>query len=174
MYLKNNDLVIREATYLDAEQLCSWWENGKIMAHAGFPNGIRTDIDVLRNNLRQNKENFKTLIIEINSKPVGEMNFRIEAKIAEIGIKICNFSYHEKGYGTKALKILISYLFDEMNVDKIILDTNLTNTRAQHVYENLNFKKVDVKINSWTNQLGELQSSINYELTKDLFCKNLI
>ena len=47
---------------------------------------------------------------------------------------------------------------------KIIFDTNLTNTRAQHVYEKLGFKKIGIKNNSWKNQLGELQSSVDYKL----------
>ena len=52
---------------------------------------------------------------------------------------------------------------------KIILDTNLNNTRAQHVYEKLGFKKIRVKNNSWKNQLGELQSSVEYELVEEYF-----
>lgn len=39
MYLKYKNLTIRNATTDDAELLCSWWNDGKIMAHAGFPNG---------------------------------------------------------------------------------------------------------------------------------------
>ena len=55
------------------------------------------------------------------------------------------------------------------NALKIILDTNLNNTRAQHVYEKLGFKKVRVKNNSWKNQLGEWQSSVDYELVEENF-----
>ena len=39
MFLKHNNLIIRNATEKDAEQLALWWNDGKIMAHAGFPNG---------------------------------------------------------------------------------------------------------------------------------------
>jgi len=87
--------------------------------------------------------------------------------VSEIGIKICDFFYQEKGYGTKAIKMLIIYLFDELKVKKIILDTNLNNTRAQHVYEKIGFKKVAVQNNSWKNQIGVLQSSVDYELKKE-------
>ena len=65
--------------------------------------------------------------------------------------------------------MLINELF-HMGAKIIILDTNINNTRAQHVYEKLGFKKVKVRYDSWKNQLGELQSSIDYELTKDNFC----
>nr|WP_261854701.1 GNAT family protein [Clostridium folliculivorans] len=84
-------------------------------------------------------------------------------------MKICDFNYQEKGYGTKALKLLISYLFDNLKVEKIILDTNINNTRAQHVYEKLGFKKIATRINSFKNQLGVFQSSIDYELINNDF-----
>ena len=56
-----------------------------------------------------------------------------------------------------------------MGAQLIFLDTNLNNTRAQHVYEKLGFKKVAIHNDSWRNQLGELQSSVDYELTIDDF-----
>lgn len=168
MYLKQDNLVIRAVAKEDAECLCKWWSDGAIMAHAGFPNGLKTDVDKLRERLdkQKDRESSKTLIIEIDSKPVGEMSFSIDNGIAEIGIKICDFSYQEKGFGTKVLNMLITYLFNKKSVEKIVLDTNLRNTRAQHVYEKLGFKKVCVRGNSWEDQLGELQSSVDYELVR--------
>jgi len=56
-----------------------------------------------------------------------------------------------------------------MGYRQIILDTNLNNTRAQHVYEMLGFQKVRINENSWTNQVGEVQSSVDYALTHDNF-----
>lgn len=65
--------------------------------------------------------------------------------------------------------MLIQMLFLEMSYDKIILDTNLNNTRAQHVYEKIGFRKLRVNVNSWKNQLGEFQSSVDYEIKRDEF-----
>jgi RimJ/RimL family protein N-acetyltransferase/2'-5' RNA ligase len=139
------------------------------MAHAGFPKGIHTDADKLMEKINNETDTSRRLIIEIDFDRVGEMSYRIQDDVAEIGIKICNFSYHEKGYGTKVLKMLIEYLFKEMNVQKIILDTNLNNTRAQHVYEKIGFKKIGVRIDSWRDQLGVLRSVIDYELRREEF-----
>lgn len=169
MYIKNDNLVLRHATTDDVQTLCNWWSDGKVMAHAGFPNGIHTDANELTDKIKNETDSSRRLIIEIDSLKVGEMSYRIEDRVAEIGVKICDFSYQEKGYGTKILKMLIGYLFTEMNVQKIILDTNLGNTRAQHVYENIGFRKVAVRMNSWKNQLGVLQSAVDYELTKEDF-----
>lgn len=166
MDLLNDNLAIREATIHDAQLLCDWWSDGEVMAHAGFPKGVYTDKNELIKRIQKSSESSKILIIEINNIPVGEMNYNIDNSIAEIGIKICNLKYQEKGYGTKVLKMLINYLFNELKVEKIILDTNLKNARAQHVYEKIGFKQVNIRIDSWKNQLGELQSSVDYELLR--------
>ncbi|GFP75373.1 GNAT family N-acetyltransferase [Clostridium fungisolvens] len=167
MYLSSKEIIIRHATISDVQTLCKWWADGEVMAHAGFPNGIYTDSDKLMDSIRNETDSARRLIIEIDNKCVGEMNYAIKDKVAEIGIKICDFTYQEKGYGTKALKMLIVYLFDDLKVEKIILDTNINNTRAQHVYEKLGFKRIATRINSFKNQLGVFQSSIDYELIKE-------
>lgn len=169
MYLNNNNLVIRQATEVDAQILCDWWADGSIMSHAGFPNGVETDLEQLRVRLRNQKRNNRLLIIEVEEIPIGEMSYQISNNVSEIGIKICNFSYQEKGIGTRALKMLINYLFEEVAVKKLTLDTNLDNKRAQHVYEKLGFRQVAVRIDSWKDQLGVLQSSVEYELVKENF-----
>lgn len=65
--------------------------------------------------------------------------------------------------------MLITSLFNDLGYQKVVLDTNLENTRAQHVYEQLGFIKLRVNENSWTNQIGELQSSVDYELDQKNF-----
>lgn len=166
MLLKYKNLTIRNAVVEDAEQLAAWWNNGKIMAHAGFPNGIGQTTEEIAASLKNDTdETNRRLIIEIEQIPAGEMNYRNKGEnIAEIGIKICDFSFQNKGLGKILLSMLIASLFDSMGYQKIILDTNLKNTRAQHVYEELGFKKIRVLENSWKDQLGQLQSSVDYEL----------
>jgi len=144
------------------------------MAHAGFPNGLNTSIEEITNKLNHEDINHRRLMIEIDAIRVGEMSFRIIDHVAEIGIKICDFTYQEKGYGTKALKMLIEYLFYQRDVDKIILDTNLKNTRAQHVYEKIGFQKVRVNVDTWKDQLGEWQTSVDYELYREDYHKETV
>ena len=172
MYLMEGRLVIRNATTEDASTLCNWWNDGEVMAHAGFPNGIGTTEQAITDSLKNETDQNRRLILEIDGIPIGEMSYRaVDEKVAEIGIKICDFSQQEKGFGTKFIEMLINFLFVEMGYTKIILDTNLKNTRAQHVYEKIGFRKIAVKIDAWKNQLGELQSSIDYELSKDEYVK---
>ncbi len=169
--IKYKDIVIRNATVEDAIILETWWNDGNIMAHAGFPNGTGQTAESIAERIRSDADKLhRRMIIELFGVPIGETNYyNVSDGIAEIGIKICDFSKHNKGYGKIILSMLISYLFDELGYEKIVLDTNLNNKRAQHVYEQLGFRKVRVRENSWRNQLGELQSAVDYELEKTEF-----
>lgn len=167
MLLKQDNLTIRNATADDAQQLAAWWNDGSVMAHAGFPNGLGTTVEKVIAGIAKNTEKKRLHIIEENGIPIGEMNYRTtESGAAEIGIKICSPSCQNRGLGRKLLKMFIDGLFNDLGYDEIILDTNLDNLRAQHVYESLGFEKVRVNIDSWTDQLGNKQSSVDYRMKK--------
>jgi len=166
MEISNKKLMIRSASVNDVDTLCEWWSDGQIMAHAGFPDGIKTDKENLRLKLENQDDNLHSIMIVYDDISIGEMSYRIKNDIAEIGIKICNFEYQDRGLGKIYLKMLINYLFSELCVEKIVLDTNLKNKRAQYVYETLGFKKVNINIDAWKDQRGFNQSSVDYELNK--------
>ena len=164
MILQNGNLTIRTAASSDAAQLTAWWNDGAVMAHAGFPNGLGTTVEKVIAGLGNGR-----LILEENERLIGEACYRkVGEGIAEIGIKICETDCQNRGLGRIILSMLISWLF-EQGYEKIVLDTNLTNLRAQHVYESLGFRKLRINYDSWTDQLGNKQSAVDYELTKDNF-----
>ncbi|MBQ1257535.1 MAG: GNAT family N-acetyltransferase [Clostridia bacterium] len=170
MFAAYENITIRNAEASDCPQLAAWWNDGNVMAHAGFPMGLNTTAEKIAESISSDTDDTRRrLILEYSNAPIGEMSFRNQGNgIVEIGIKICEAVYQEKGIGRKALSLLIQSLFD-MGFTKIVLDTNLTNTRAQHVYELLGFQKTGVRIDSWRDQMGNYQSAVDYELTKAFF-----
>jgi len=170
MKISYQDITIREAVPEDAFQLCAWWNDGSVMAHAGFPNGLGTTIEKIISQISDRSTKHYRHVILYQNRLIGEMNYReVAPRTCEIGIKICEPSMQNRGLGKVILSMFISALFREYGYRKIILDTNLTNTRAQHVYEQLGFQKLRVNIDSWKDQLGNPQSSVDYELTEDSF-----
>lgn len=164
MHIKYDSLTIRDAVAADAAQLAAWWNDGAVMAHAGFPNGLDTTVEKVIAGLGNGR-----LVLEENERLIGEACYRkVGESIAEIGIKICETDCQNRGLGRIILSMLISWLY-EQGFDKIVLDTNLTNLRAQHVYESLGFRKLRINYDSWTDQLGNKQSAVDYELTEDSF-----
>ena len=65
--------------------------------------------------------------------------------------------------------MFIGELLGPMGYRRIVLDTNLNNRRAQHVYEQLGFRRLGVRKDAWRDQLGVLQSAVDYELRPEDF-----
>ena len=172
MIIEKGKLRIRQATAQDAKILCEWWNDGRVMAHAGFPNGLGISEPEIVAAIQKNSDLHRLLIMEFEYTPIGEMNYRTPREgVAEIGIKICDASKQNLGYGSKFLKMLMQHIFMSMAYNKIILDTNLKNERAQYVYERLGFRKTGTNIDAWKDQLGEMQTSVDYEMSKDEYMK---
>lgn len=171
MFLQNENLTIRNAMPEDAPLLAKWWNDGKIMAHAGFPNGTGEKAADIAESLKGDTDDTQRRhIILRDAIPIGEMNYRNKGeKTAEMGIKICDFSLHDQGIGKKALSMLIGALFQKLGYEKIVLDTNVNNLRAQHVYERLGFQRLGVRENVWKSPTGELHSSVEYEMREKDF-----
>ena len=182
MRLEQGKLCIKNAEKEDCRQLVSWWNDGAVMAHAGFPNGLGTNEEKVQKQIAADSDDTRRhLVIWYDGNRIGEMSYAnlgdsleetgedtIENRTADIGIKICNATFQEKGLGKIVLSMLIRELFSR-GYTKIVLDTNLKNKRAQHVYERLGFQKVNIRMDAWTDQVGEKQSVVDYELTKEHF-----
>ncbi|MFW6319283.1 MAG: GNAT family N-acetyltransferase [Bacillota bacterium] len=174
MILYHERGAIRKATSNDdANTLAKWWADGNVMAHAGFPLGIKTDVEKLKQRLsNQSKNDILWIIEDDDHLPIGEMHYTIEAEKATLGIKICDATKHNKGLGTTILKRMIAHLFSAYPVNYIWLDTMIENTRAQHVYESLHFEKINILKDAWKDQLGNLRTAIEYKLTRETYKKN--
>ena len=170
MNISLDEIRIRNAASADCRQLADWWNDGAVMAHAGFPKGLGTTPDEIARQIANDcNEKGRRLIIEFHERSIGEMSYgNIGNNTAEIGIKICEADCQGKGLGRIILSMFIKELFS-MGFTKIVLDTNLKNLRAQHIYELLGFQKIRVNYDSWKDQLGEWQSSVDYELTYEHF-----
>ena len=63
----------------------------------------------------------------------------------EVGIFIGNKEYWGKGYGTEALKLLISYGINYLNIRNIMIRVYSYNTRAIKSYKKVGFKEIGVR-----------------------------
>ena len=143
----------RKAQIIDAQTLCDWWNDGNIMAHAGFPNGIGTIVaDVEEQITNWGDDGF--YIIELDGKPVGEMHYRDKGdKVADIGIKVCDFNLHGKGVGSSALTLLIHHIWDK-GFEKIIVNCNTKNAAGNALYRKVGFIFTHTEENAWTDPAG--------------------
>jgi RimJ/RimL family protein N-acetyltransferase len=62
-------------------------------------------------------------------------------RAAMVAIGIGDAGYRGKGYGSEALRLVLRYAFEELNLERVGLDVIATNERAIHAYEKAGFKR---------------------------------
>ncbi|HHT15781.1 MAG TPA: GNAT family N-acetyltransferase [Clostridiales bacterium] len=179
MRIEKDNITIRSAQAHDAKTLNAWWNDGRVMEHAGFPNGLGQPMEETLRQINENRNSInQRCMIEIDGTPVGELNYKIHSDKAAAfpGWKICETDYQNKGYGTKIILTLFEFLFTDEKInslgkiERIVWDTTLENTRAQHVYESkIGATKTKVEENAWQDQLGVWRTAVHYEITRKQF-----
>ncbi len=165
MLLKYNDLVIRGATEGDSELLAHWWNNGQLMAHVGFPLGLRTTAEKVRGQILQDDEKNRHLIIERAGVAIGEMSYNEAAEnVYSIGIKICIPKERNHGNGKRLVYMLTKELLSR-GADLVIIGVDSKNVRARHVYEKVGFFPTGEK-KPWHDQLGKVCTEICYAISE--------
>jgi len=100
----------------------------------------------------------------------GINNIDWKNSVAVVGIFIGDKNYWSKGYGTDAMKILVSFIFNEMNINKIKLHVYSFNPRAIRSYEKCGFIKEGV-LRQEVFRKGEYYNDIIMGLLRDDFTK---
>lgn len=107
-------------------------------------------------------ENMKKMLFEKDEKR-GSFSFAVEDlkekifigtcgmnyvdwknRYASIGISITDKNYWGKGYGTDAVKLIVKFIFEHMNLNKVSLGTFSFNKRAIACYKKCGFKEEGV------------------------------
>lgn len=87
------------------------------------------------------KKNGCYFICDVN-KPIGFIIWHyVEKQVYALDIFIADLDYVGKGYGAKIIKQFIDVILIPLHPKKIIIDPEVTNERAIHVYEKVGFKK---------------------------------
>lgn len=182
MKIEKDKIIIRSANIDDASQLNKWWNDGRVMEHAGFPKGLGQSLEETIDNIRNWEGKLSQLcIIEIDGKAVGELSYRIKGDGAAYpGWKICDFSYQNQGFGPKIITMLLEFLFKDSNInskfpiDRVVWDTILENKRAQYIYENkIGARQIGIQENAWKDQEGNWRTSVEYEISREEFFNGL-
>ena len=73
MKLEKGKLCIKNAEKEDCKQLVSWWNDGAVMAHAGFQNGLGTSEEKVQKQLTF-EEHFELKYYDVHGAPVISHN----------------------------------------------------------------------------------------------------
>lgn len=92
---------------------------------------------------------------------------------AEVGLFIGDSENRERGYGTDALNLLLSYAFFYLNLHNIMLKVFAFNERAIHVYEKVGFHEIGRRRQCYYLN-GKYHDEVFMDILKDEFPHNHI
>ena len=142
-----NKVRLREYRKDDAKQAQDYINDPQVkrLLHPGIP-FLNTfeDEEKWIEGLSAKKENYSFAIETLeDSKYIGGCGINdIDWKnsVIVVGIFIGDKNYWSKGYGTDAMKVLIKFIFEQMNIHKIKLNVYSFNERAIRSYVKCGFK----------------------------------
>jgi RimJ/RimL family protein N-acetyltransferase len=94
-----------------------------------------------------------------------------EAGSAHFRIAILRAEDRERGLGTRATRRLMAHAFDDLGLQRVVLEVYAFNPRARHVYAKLGFQVTEVRPDAATHA-GETTDEIEMVLTPDTFVRD--
>lgn len=89
-------------------------------------------------------------------------------RVARVGIFIGDKQYQDKGYGTDAMRVLLKFLFEEYNVNKVKLSVFDYNRRAIRSYEKCGFQ-TEVVCREAVYRYGKYHDLRNMAILKEAY-----
>jgi len=131
----------------DAEIFTKWLNDFNVSDYTGRSSGLMTvnaEKEWLNNALNSGESLFSIIKLE-NDKLIGNtglMKIDNIRRTATLGIMIGESENMNKGYGTEALKLLLDYGFNYLNLNNIMLEVFEFNKRAIRAYQKAGFKEI--------------------------------
>lgn len=97
---------------------------------------------------------------------MGLFNIKWSNQTCILGMSIGNPDYWGKGYGSDALRLMLQYAFDELNLYRISLEVLGYNTRAIRAYEKAGFVREGVQRNAFRRD-GQRWDVYSYAIIED-------
>lgn len=166
MELRGQRVTLKTVDGSDLDFLMSFWNNGANMIQNGWPNGLGIDraymdrywAKISAQMAETNNLLLRMVILDPNGNKIGEMAMdRIargteynpaypvpRERMGDIDIKL-DHTTRGMGYGTDALRTLLEYGFDALDIDEIIVEPEQSNVGALKLYAKLGFRPQGIR-----------------------------
>lgn len=146
--------LIGEKSYLspvtlnDAELWADWFNDLEVTIPLGNEAYIPTSLEKEREGIAhtlQSGAHMFTIVDALTDIGIGRcllFDLNVIDRNAKVGIFIGNKEYWGKGYGSDALRLLLDYGFNLLNLNNIMLGAFSFNERALNCYRKVGFKEI--------------------------------
>lgn len=143
MVLENDVLKLRPFEIEDIDQILPHFNDEEVRRYLAVIFPVNKLVE--RNFIESLYKDDKNILLgmEVNGTLIGSIGLhRIDwvNRSTELGVVIFRKEYWNKGYGTKAIDLMLKYAFEYLNMNRVSLKVYEYNERAIHVYEKCGFK----------------------------------
>lgn len=159
IYHQDNEIIIRDIKASDAVSLFSWWIDAELNMYDPRPlpkNSEellaectsfckRFDTEVFNENIAARRYKY-FIVTDKSDNPIGSVNFFGIDKLkrqGEMGIIIGDKRYWQKGIASKAVEVAVDYIFNNMPIDRIYIETGENNIPAIKLFSKQGFHKCE-------------------------------
>lgn len=132
----------------DAPLYVKWLNNKEVSENIGRDN-ITVTLEYEKEWIKKNQSSYVfAIVLKEKDILIGNCGFNeidLIHKKATLGIFIGDSENRGKGYGKEAIKLLLDYGFNNLNINNIMLKVYSFNTKAIKCYESLGFKKIGTR-----------------------------
>ena len=175
--------LIGERIYLsprsteDAEKFTEWMNDFEVTDYTGRSGAIMS-LEGEKKYLQEdsNPEATFSIVTLDEDKLLGSVGLESinhQNRTATLGIFIGDKDYRSKGYGTEAIRLLLDYGFNYMNLHSIKLELMSFNERALKCYKKCGFKETGrIRENKFIN--GKYYDIITMDILENEFTESYI
>lgn len=180
MLFKGELVNLRAIREQDFELAVEYMSDPEIAYNADFDAPLPTSVENLKEwleGVRKRSNRYKGFNLAIETKDgkflgtCGVHHMDRKNKVAQVGIGIGNKEYLGKGYGTEAMKLLLEFLFEEYNVNKVKLGVFAFNERAIKSYQKCGFK-TEAIVREVLYRFGNYHDMINMAILREDYYKD--
>ncbi|RJP27599.1 MAG: N-acetyltransferase [Candidatus Omnitrophota bacterium] len=151
LFIKGEKIFLREVDFTDVnEQYLRWMNDREINQYLEsrfFPQSLEK-LEAFVRSMKESKQHvFLAIIDNLANEHIGNIKLGPIDWIhrrAEIGFLIGNKSYWGKGYATEAIRLVVQYAFDTLNVHKVTAGCYSTNVGSVKAMEKVGFMQEGV------------------------------
>lgn len=155
MLFRNGKLLVRLLEWKDNFLLAKWLSNPLVLEYyEGRDNPF--DLEKVKKEFYQRKDGVIGCIVEFDNMEIGYIQFYqldneerklygyegVPDVIYGIDQFIGEINYWNRGIGTLLVKSMVTFLVEQKQADRVVMDPQTWNERAIHCYEKCGFEKV--------------------------------
>lgn len=159
-------LLIRTATEDDIDLYLALWTDPKVMTNVGFPQGLRTNRDKIRKQMREQSDSeFDRLLVVVkksNGQSLGEchMSHPNDEGTATTDIKLLPEFWGNR-YGVEVKKGLLSHLFTHTDCLAVEADPNVDNMASINMQEAVGGKRIGEAVHEFPEPMRDFTAPVH-------------